>query len=249
MLKKIACAFGLAFVLAGSIQAEVLIIADEFPAMQAVADKLKSEEGIESRLIWQTNLPPSLKPFEAVIVYIHKDLSPRAEMAMIEYVEGGGKLVALHHSISSGKRRNARWFSFLGVKLPDGDVSQGGYKWTEGVSWELVNLNPSHFIMTNKVVYPARISYGTNGELPGFRLEKSEVYVNHGHEGPRTLLMGLKYTDEKTGVTYLQDRAGWVKLSGRGTIVYLMPGHTRQDFENSAYGRIVVNAVVYKPGS
>ena len=232
---------------------EVLIIADEFPAMRVVAAKLKREENIESKLVWQTNLPATLAPFQAVIVYIHHDLLPETEDALADYTEAGGKLVVLHHSIASGKRKNRRWFSFLGVSLPEGNLAGGGYKWIEGVRWQLVNLNPAHFIMTNQVTYPEQISYtSTNASkmaspLRGFTLENSEVYLNHVHTGPHTLLLGLKYVDEKTGLTYMQDTAGWVKPRGRGWIVYLMPGHTASDFEDPAYGRIVLNAVVWRP--
>ena len=45
----------------------------------------------------------------------------------------------------------------------------------------------------------------------------------------------------------MQDRAGWIKPGGKGWIVYLMPGHRQSDFDNVAYGRIAVNAVVWKP--
>lgn len=232
--------------------AGVLIVADEHPAMRYVADKLKNEEHIDSKVIWQTNLPPSLKEYQAVIMYIHKALSIKAENAFIDYTKNGGRLVVLHHSISSGKRTNENWFNFLGVSLPLGDVNQGGYKWTEGVNWELVNLNPKHFIMTNKIQYPDQIEYEStippakSGKFPGFKLHESEVYVNHMHTEPRPLLMGLKYTDP-SGKTWMQDRAGWIRPSGKGLIVYLMPGHTIHDFENPAYGRMVVNAVIYKP--
>lgn len=232
---------------------EVLIIADEFPAMKYLAGKLKSEEHIESKLVAQADLPPDLSLFEAVIVYIHKDLLPGTEEALITYTQTGGKLVLLHHSISSGKARNTHWFSFLGVKLPTGDVKQGGYKYREGITWSEVNLNPTHFIMTNKVTYPERIAYSSpnvaapGGTLPGFTLKDSEVYLNHVHTGPHTLLMGLKYRDADSGVIYMQDRSGWTKPSGKGWIIYLMPGHTKGDFENSTYRRIVLNAVIYKP--
>jgi hypothetical protein len=180
-------------------------------------------------------------------------LSENAENAFIAYALSGGKLVLLHHSISSGKRKNAHWFSFLGVSLPEGEVAHGGYKWIEGVSLDLVNLNPNHFIMTNKVTYPEHIGY-TNanaslprGDLAGFKLNESEVYLNHVLDPSRTLLMGLKFTDEKSGTVYMQSHAGWIKTAGKGTVIYLMPGHTRRDFENPTYGRIVLNALIYKP--
>ncbi|HXT40341.1 MAG TPA: ThuA domain-containing protein [Candidatus Angelobacter sp.] len=232
--------------------AEVLIVADEFPAMEVVAARLKSEEHIDSRLVSQTGLPTLLTPFEAVVVYIHGALSETAEDAFIGYANAGGNLVLLHHSISSGKRSNRRWFSFLGVALPEGGLDRGGYKWIEPAAFDLVNLAPAHFIMTNRVTYPLNVSYtSTNtpgvSSLPAFRLEHSEVYLNHVLAGPRTVLMGLKYRDEKTGVVYVQDDAGWTKPAGKGRIVYLMPGHRKEDFENPAYARIVLNAVIYRP--
>ncbi|MDB6112466.1 MAG: hypothetical protein JWR69_4216 [Pedosphaera sp.] len=234
-------------------RADVLIVADEFPAMEVMADKLKSEEHINTKIISQANLPASLAPFQAVIVYIHRELSEKSETAFIDYTKAGGRLVVLHHSISAGKRKNPHWFPFLGVSLPEGDVSSGGYKWIEGVTLSLVNLNPAHFIMTNKVSYPDSISYvSTNapshdGRLPGFTLTNSEVYLNHVHTGRHTRLMGLQYMDVKTGVTYMQATAGWTKPAGKGLIVYLMPGHRKEDFENPAYARIVLNAVIYQP--
>ncbi len=232
---------------------DVLIVADEFPAMQVVAAKLKTEQKIESTIVWQTNLPPSLTPFQAVLVYIHKDLSANAEEAFINYTKAGGRLVVLHHSISSGKRKNRNWFPFLGVSLPEGDVSQGGYKWIEGVGFDLVNLAPQHFIMTNKIQYPGKVPYASarttvpSGALDGFKLEETEVYLNHVHTEPRILLMGLSFVDAKSGKAYQQDHAGWIKPAEKGWIVYLMPGHAKHDFENPIYGQMVVNAVIYRP--
>jgi hypothetical protein len=232
--------------------AEVLIVADEFPAMEVVADRLKSEEHTGSRLVRQTGLPENLTPFEAVVVYIHGALSETAEEAFIDYANAGGNLVLLHHSISSGKRSNRRWFSFLGVALPEGGLKEGGYKWIEPAAFDLVNLAPAHFIMTNRVTYPLNVSYtSTNapggGSLPAIRLEHSEVYLNHVLGGPRTVLMGLKFQDEKSGTVYMQDHAGWTKPAGRGRIVYLMPGHHKEEFEDPTYARIVLNAVIYRP--
>jgi hypothetical protein len=61
------------------------------------------------------------------------------------------------------------------------------------------------------------------------------------------LLLGFKYTDEKSGKVYCQSHAGWIRPSGKGWIVYLMPGHSALDFENPAYGQLVINAVQWKP--
>lgn len=231
---------------------EVLIIADEIPAMELLAAKLKAEENVSARVVLQTDLPARLADYTAVIVYIHKGLGDAAERAMVDYTQGGGKLIALHHSISSGKRKNKEWFPFLGVTLPEGDVAAGGYKWAEPVSIDLVNLAPAHFITTHRVTYPAAIPFaavpgGRETPLPGFTLTESEIYLNHALTDSHTRLLGVRYTDAKTGKVWMQTHAGWVKPAGKGWIVYLMAGHSAQDFENPAYARIVLNAVIWTP--
>lgn len=215
--------------------AEVLIVADEFPAMEILAGRLKQDEGIASKIVKQDEMPAELGKYSALIVYVHKKLADAPAKAMVDYTNDGGKLVALHHSISSGKRENKHWFPFLGVDLPKGDVEQGGYKWTEGVTLQIINLAPQHFITTHKI------------NSQSFTLEDSEVYLNHTFTGPRTTLLGLKYTDAKSGKTWTQNTAGWLKPSGKGWIIYLMPGHRAEEFRHPAYSRIVVNAVIFKP--
>jgi hypothetical protein len=233
--------------------ADVLIVADEFPAMRVLARQLQAAAGLSSELVTQTNLPAQLSGFKAVVVYVHGRLHAQAERALVDYTRAGGKLIPLHHSISSGKRTNQLWFPFLGVRLPEGGLAQGGYTWIEPVSVEFVCLAPDHFIMTNRVVYPQRIAYrrgdGTESEewLPGFGLQNSEVYLNHTFTAPRTVLLGLKYTDAQTGRVYMQDRAGWVRPAGKGWIIYFQPGHSAADFENPAYAQILVNAVLFRP--
>lgn len=66
------------------------------------------------------------------------------------------------------------------------------------VTLELVNLAPKEYITTHKMTYPAKIIYtrsdveGGAAAYSGFKLEQSEVYLNHVFLGPRTLLLGLK---------------------------------------------------------
>lgn len=234
--------------------AQALIVADEFPAMEVLAAKLKAEEKIDSKIVKQTELPADLKPFDAVIVYIHRELAEPAEMAFIKYANEGGRLVLLHHSISSGKRKNKEWFKFIGIELPLGDVAQGGYKYYEGITMDLVNLNPTHFITSNKITWPKQDEWQGKGKsgatkaAPAVTLEETEVYLNHVLTGaPRTILCGFDYKNAKSGKVYQQARAGWIKPAGKGTLTYLMPGHSAKDFENPVYSRIVVNAVVYQP--
>jgi hypothetical protein len=252
-VKTLALILSLAAAAMPALAARVLIVADEFPAMQELARQLKAQEGWESQIVKQTEMPADLKSFQAVVVYIHGKLLPAPEKAMVNYTREGGKLVALHHSISSGKRTNELWFNFLGVDLPKGEVTQGGYQWTEGVTLDIVNLATNHFVTTHKVKYPATGEFapagGARQVLPMFTLHESEVYLNHQLVGERTRLLGLRYTDKKTNREWHQSHAGWIKPAGKGTIYYLMPGHSVLEFQDPAYVRIVINAIIHQPGT
>jgi hypothetical protein len=237
---------GLALIGGVSLRAEVLIVADEFPAMEVVAMRLKVEGNTSSKLLDQQHLPSNLARFQAVVVYIHKGLETAAERAFIRYAEEGGRLVLLHHSISSGKRQNRDWFNFLGVELPTGDLSAGGYKWIEGVNVTYFNLSDTSPVMTQQVPYPETVAVTVDNNtrtLPGFTLKDTEVYLNHALKGPHTLLLGLKYTDAKSGQTWTQETAGWRRAAKKGWVFYFMPGHSTHDFEDPTYGRMVVNAL------
>jgi hypothetical protein len=224
--------------------ADVLIVADEIPAMEVLAKRLQSGAGAAVTLVKQDAVPADVSRYGALIVYIHRDIGEAAEKVFINYAKSGGRLVLLHHSISSGKRKNHDWFPFLGISLPLGDVSQGGYKYYEPATIQVVNLAPEHYITTHAVKYPEKVAYKDARELPGFTLTQSEVYLNHVHTTPKTRLLGLKFTDA-AGKVYMQDTAGWVERAEKGTVVYFMAGHAAGDFENPAYSQLVTNAVTF----
>ncbi|WP_373513409.1 ThuA domain-containing protein [Persicitalea sp.] len=230
---------------------QVLMVADEFPAMEILAKGLQEQEGLISKIIAQTDLPDDLSGFQAVVVYIHKDLDTGPEEAFIRYAEEGGKLIVLHHSISSGKRKNKEWFSFLGLELPQAEEEAPAYKYIDDMSMDIVNLAPKHFITTHKVAYPQKIKYQSEGtpkykNLPGFNFPKTEVYLNHHLITPRTVLLGFKFIDPK-GNEWMQDRSAWWMKTGKGSVFCSQAGHYAQDFADVTYARILANAVIYKP--
>ena len=227
----------------------VLIVADEFPAMEILAAKLKSAEGIDSKIVKQTEIPADLSQFRAMVVYIHGDIKDPAEKLFIDYARTGGRLILLHHSISSGKRRNQFWIPFVGVNLPYGEFETGGYRWIDPVTLDVVNLAPGNFVTTHHIKYDTKVRYtpsdgaGSEKEYDGFHLEETEVYLNHVFLEPHQILLGLKYKDVKTGKTYMQDRAGWYMRAGKGHLFYFMAGHSLKEFQNPVYAQMVVNAV------
>jgi hypothetical protein len=129
-MKRLRQLFAIVLLLVGRVSAQdVLIVADEIPAMNVLAKALKTQEGLTNEIVQQTSLPASLTRFRAVIVYIHKDLDSIPEGAFIRYARNGGKLICLHHSISSAKRKNKAWFPFLGVDLPNKEAGDESGSW------------------------------------------------------------------------------------------------------------------------
>jgi hypothetical protein len=224
----------------------VLIVADEVPAMQALGKQLETRIKTASEITSQDKLPESLTSYPAVIVYIHKDLSEKAENAFLDYAEAGGKLVVLHHSISSGKRKNKRWLPALGVELPAGDFAAGGYKYFDDAEWDILDLAPKSPLLTKGVKFPATADHGDGKKVPAYHPKATEIYLNHVLQGPHTILLGLRYQHKETGKLYIQDTVAWQKDFGKGRIYYFMPGHHAEDFDNPIYAQILANAVAAK---
>jgi Trehalose utilisation len=214
----------------------VLMVADETPAMEVLAKQFKARIGVSAKIVKQDQVPSELSGYPAVLVYIHKDITEAAEKAFIAYANGGGKLILLHHSISSGKRKNQFWFPFLNISLPDKPYADGGYKYFDPADFDVVNLAPDHYITSHEVTYP------TPGQFP---VRDTEVYLNHVFTGPRTTLLGIRYTDRNTGKVYEQPSAGWYRPAEKGTVMYFMVGHNASDFDNPVYAQILANAVTF----
>jgi type 1 glutamine amidotransferase len=212
--------------------AGVLIVADEFPAMQVLAGQLQKRAGQSCDIVSQDKTPSDLHGFRAVIVYIHRDITSGAEHAFIDYARGGGRLILLHHSISSAKRKNKDWLPFLGVELPAAPFEQGGYKYIDDVDYEFVNAAPDDYVTTH--------------EIPPFDalpIRNTEVYLNHRLTGERTTLLRLRYIDAQTGQTFDQPTGAWRKTAGKGDVFYFMAGHKAADFEIPAFAQMIANAV------
>lgn len=232
-------------------QPGVLIIQDERPQMDVLAKFLAEKGKLPVTIVDQQSLPKQLSTYKAVIVFIHRALHEQTERAIIDYTNAGGRLICLHHSISSKKAENKFYFDFLGMKLKKGPMKDSGYAW-KASNWTLVNLNIKHYITNHKIEWNKQVTYTSSDQPSVEKLypcidlkDDSEVFINHRFTDGRqkTVLCGLIYTDKDTGKTYMQDRGAWIKKQGKGTIVYLMPGHCVSDYQNENIARIVLNAV------
>jgi len=233
----------------------VLIIQDELPQMEVLAKFLRQEGKLPVTIVDQQSMPEDLSRYRAVIVFIHRDLLEKTERAIIKYTKSGGRLVCLHHSISSKKALNKFYFDFLGMRLDKGTMDAGGYKW-KACSYSLVNLNSQHYITNYGVDWDKRTAYtpsdypSSERKYPSITLgADSEVFLNHKFTDGRekTVLCGIVYHDPESGRTYMQDRGAWIKKQGKGTIVYFLPGHAVSDYENKNISQIILNAITWSP--
>jgi len=232
-------------------QTKVIIVQDEMPQMEVLAKFLREHGKLSVTISDQSSFPKDLSAYDAVIVFIHRDLQENTENSIINYTKKGGKLICLHHSISSKKAQNKFYFDFLGIRLDTGPMEKGGYKWKES-SWSLVSLNSKHFITNFKVNWDEKINYASSDypsskrAYPCINLKQdSEVFINHKFTDGREkiVLCGIVYHDKESDKTYMQDRGAWIKRQGKGTIIYFMPGHISSDYENKNISQIILNAI------
>jgi hypothetical protein len=236
---------------ASSGASKVLIIQDELPQMKVLSKFLREKGKLSVTITDQTSFPQDLSVYNGVIVFIHRNLNENTEKSIITYTKNGGKLICLHHSISSAKAKNMFYFKFLGIQLDKGPMEKGGYKWKQS-SWSLVNLNPQQYITKTDVKWNEKINYAPSDhpsserEYPCIVLkDDSEVFINHKFTDGRqkTVLCGIVYHDKDSDKTYMQDRGAWIKKQGKGTIIYFMPGHTASDYENKNISQMILNAI------
>lgn len=246
-----ACMMCVPICMQGTAATDVLFVADEIPAMEVLAKQLKTRLGVTSTITTtittQDKMPGDLAAYAVVMVYIHKSIGEPAEKAFIAYAKGGGKLFLLHHTISSGKRENKEWFPFLDISLPSKPYAEGGYKYFDPADFDVVNLAPGNYITTHGVTFPEKVKY-EGKEMPSFSVKDTEVYLNHVFSGPRTTLLGIKYTDKTTGKVYEQPTAAWYRPADKGMVFYFMVGHKASDWDLPIYAQIVANAVSFATG-
>lgn len=245
---------------------KVLIIQDELPQIEALAPYLQQEGNLTVSVVDQAALPEDFAIYKAILLFIHGELEQQTETRVIEYTRDGGRLVVLHHSISSGKAENRYYFDFLGIHLSQPESSSGpvqpggGYGWKhqeadgEGVTLTLTNLRPDHYITNHNIRWPDTVQYqpsdfpSVEKAYPAIHLPNSEVYLNHKFTDGRqkVVLMGLKYYDDRVDHVFRQDRAGWIKPRGEGEIIYLIPGQSAEDYQNPDIAQMVLNAIQWQ---
>ncbi|HOZ45879.1 MAG TPA: ThuA domain-containing protein [Candidatus Hydrogenedentes bacterium] len=234
---------------------KLLIVADEWPQMEVLGAYLAEKGGHDVEKVEQTALPKSLSAYEGVFQFVHGRLDDATAEALMAYAKGGGRLIVLHHGISSKKAETKDWMPFLGVVLDRGEDAQYRYSYIHGVRLTLVNLNPEHFITSHGVEYATTVAYMPSDQpsvaavLPAIELEHTEVFLNHQFTDARakTVLLGFRYADSGSGEVYMQDRAGWFKPTGNGYTFYFQLGHEVSDFQNANYCQIILNCLAWKP--
>jgi hypothetical protein len=241
----------------------VLCIHDGAKVVQVLADFLHDQGQLEVTLVDQSHLPADLSGYRAVLGYVHNRLLEPTQTAIIDYTRAGGRFVALHHMISAAKAEFPAYFAFLGIQLDNPGAARnpvspgGGYGWftgdENGVPVTMVNLNPGHFIVSHDIRWAETTSYRSSESLTPAKeyaalvLAKSEAYMNHKFTDGRekTVLCGMKFIDPRTHELFEQDRLVWCKSYGSGQIVYIQPGHFKEEYGNPTIRQMVLNAIIW----
>ncbi len=239
--------------LALAAQEQVLIVSDEKEQMEVLAAFLRERGKFVVEIVDQEAFPADLSGYRGVFNFIHRPLTEKVEEGLIQYALSGGRLITLHHGISSSKMLNKKWLPFCGVALFRKERDEGGWSVLGNVTAELVNLRPGHYITSNKVAYPDTTTYtpsdfpSTEQTCPVLRFPRSEVFLNeHFTDGrEKEVLFGVKGADPNTGKVYMQDRGGWFQREGKGWHFYFQIGHSTSDFQNPAYCQILLNCLTW----
>ena len=228
----------------------ILIIADEWPQMDTLAARLVSQTGYDIQKATQDQVGSDLSGFEFVFMYVHKPLLDGAEKVMIDYVQGGGALIVLHHGIASAKMQNPAWLDFLGIELFPRDHPEYPWGVLAFTTHTMVNLNPGHFITSTCINYqkdiPFHSEYDTifHGLYPAFDLPDTEIFLNQRFlDDQSKVLFGFRNADGSR----MQPTSGWYRKSGKGMVFYYQAGHSPADFEDPNYIRILLNTLEWEP--
>lgn len=234
----------------------VYVVADEFEQMEVLDAFLQANGPFRLHILEQADFPKTLPPdTTAVIEFVHGQLSDAIAATIMEYTLGGGRTLVIHHGLSSGKKSTKGWYKFLGVNLDASPDCPHPYGWLHDVDFQLVNLQPNHYITSNHVVYSATATYRPSDtpsetqSLPALSFANSEVFINHQFTDGREkqVLFGFSFQHPQTGEVIQQDRSGWMKKKGRGWLFYLHPGHTVEDFKTLGYCQIIQNCLDWSP--
>ncbi|MDP8244398.1 MAG: ThuA domain-containing protein [Candidatus Hinthialibacter antarcticus] len=232
----------------------VFIVADEWPQMD-VLEAFFEENGYTVDRAEQDKMPDSLAKYDGVVEFIHGAMEDETAAKLIDYANQGGRLIVIHHGISSKKKQTKGWYEFLGVDLDGREGIPKRYVWRHDIELIFVNLQPEHYITSHNVQYNHIIDYLPSDQpspaqtLPAIVFKDSEVFLNHQFTDGRekTVLFGFTYIDPDNGKTYMQDRSGWFKRRGKGWAFYFQPGHSESDFQHKSYCQILLNCLTYKP--
>ncbi len=231
-------------------QMNILIIADEWPQMDLLAERLVKYDNYLIRKSEQDQIESDLSGFDFIFMYVHKSLSVNTENALINYTTDGGSLIVLHHGIASSKMKNPKWLDFLGVELFPRDHKQYPWGVLSETTHTMVNLYPGHFITSNGIHYEKTITFHSEyepiykGAYGAFDLHHTEIFLNQHLVGDQhKVLFGFSSEDGSR----MQPTSGWYKKEGNGRVFYYQAGHSVSDFENQNYLRILFNTLQWLP--
>jgi hypothetical protein len=156
-----------------------------------------------------------LKPYAALVIYANQEsITPTQEQALLDYVSGGGGLVALHCAS----------FCFLN-------------------SDRYVELVGAQFLRHGGQVFGTQITGSDHPVMAGFGGFRSwdETYIHHRHNEDRTVLEERhegEQAPERTSEPWT-----WVRDHGKGRVFYTAWGHDERTWSQPGFQNLVERGI------
>lgn len=206
---------------------------------------------------------------KCIITYNKNLIKKRNVKTIKEYCANGGKLIALHHNVSSMMLRRPEWLDLMKINIVKGDDAEYPWSVIEGGDLYLTNLQPDNAITTKGIEYDSEVpmlklsvdptkkvltheldesqqkEFHSREKEKAIEFKKSEYFINHLPlpEPNRILLFGIFFHDPESGREFISNNGGWKMPYKEGMIYYLMPGHSVHDYHEN-YCNIIRNCIL-----
>lgn len=145
----------------------------------------------------------NLQNYDVLVYNRHNNVSQAIEDAVVDFVDGGGGLVGLHHAIYNQGGNNGTLINLFGGEL-SGSASLDNEMWIvyNGESNRMINVNMGHFVSTYGVYLTpgqptSTIDYTTPLGIPNANLDGNtgRGYYHFTIEAPDELYVGSVFND------------------------------------------------------
>jgi MFS family permease len=256
---------------------DILIDWNKEPQMSRLQQFL-ALKGQDSKQISQKQFSRRIKKYQttniwpkAMIIYIHNKIHPNIEDILIEYCNGGGTVIILHHGIASAKIKNPKYCEYARVMMHRDNSKPFTWIVRDKGDFTLINLAPTSKITTHLVKYNHSVEFSPVQKIQtseGSLISEEIEIINDGKISPnwnaiqlfntelfdnivllpdkhREILFGYEYIPVDRTVPNYRGIAGWTTKKNKGRLFDFQLGHSTTDFVDP-YCQIILNCIIFR---